>query len=68
MDRLVYVAMSGAKETLRAQTTNSYNLANVSTIGFRAFVDRIPLSRCKPMTGSRAKSHLHRLPAGVRGV
>jgi flagellar basal-body rod protein FlgF len=36
MDRLVYVAMSGAKETLRAQTTNSYNLANVSTIGFRA--------------------------------
>ena len=36
MDRLVYVAMSGAKEMLRAQTTNSYNLANVSTIGFRA--------------------------------
>jgi flagellar basal-body rod protein FlgF len=36
MDRLVYVAMSGAKENLRAQTTNSYNLANISTIGFRA--------------------------------
>jgi flagellar basal-body rod protein FlgF len=36
MDRLVYVAMSGAKETLRAQTANSYNLANISTIGFRA--------------------------------
>jgi flagellar basal-body rod protein FlgF len=36
MDRLVYVAMSGAKETLRAQTSNSYNLANVSTVGFRA--------------------------------
>jgi flagellar basal-body rod protein FlgF len=36
MDRLVYVAMSGAKETLRAQTANSYNLANVSTVGFRA--------------------------------
>jgi flagellar basal-body rod protein FlgF len=36
MDRLVYVAMSGAKETLRAQTTNSYNLANISTVGFRA--------------------------------
>jgi len=28
--------MSGAKETLRAQTANSYNLANVSTVGFRA--------------------------------
>ena len=36
MDRLVYVAMSGAKETLRAQTANSYNLANISTTGFRA--------------------------------
>jgi flagellar basal-body rod protein FlgF len=36
MDRLVYVAMSGAKETLRAQTANSHNLANVSTVGFRA--------------------------------
>jgi flagellar basal-body rod protein FlgF len=36
MDRLVYVAMSGAKETLRAQTANSYNLANISTPGFRA--------------------------------
>lgn len=36
MDRLVYVAMSGAKETLRAQTVNNYNLANISTIGFRA--------------------------------
>jgi flagellar basal-body rod protein FlgF len=36
MDRLAYVAMSGAKETLRAQTANSYNLANASTVGFRA--------------------------------
>src|SRR5580704_11021431 len=36
MDRLVYVAMSGAKQTLRAQTANSHNLANVSTVGFRA--------------------------------
>src|ERR1700722_272978 len=36
MDRLVYVAMSGAKESLRAQTANNYNLANSSTTGFRA--------------------------------
>jgi flagellar basal-body rod protein FlgF len=36
MDRLVYVAMSGAKESLRAQTANNYNLANASTVGFRA--------------------------------
>ena len=36
MDRLLYVAMSGAKETLRAQTANAHNLANVTTTGFRA--------------------------------
>lgn len=36
MDRMVYVAMSGAKETLRALTANNHNLANISTTGFRA--------------------------------
>jgi len=36
MDRMLYVAMTGAKETLRAQTVNNNNLANVSTTGFRA--------------------------------
>jgi flagellar basal-body rod protein FlgF len=36
MDRLVYVAMSGAKEILRAQAANNHNLANASTNGFRA--------------------------------
>jgi flagellar basal-body rod protein FlgF len=36
MDRMLYVAMAGAKETLRAQTVNNHNLANVSTNGFKA--------------------------------
>ena len=36
MDRMLYVAMTGAKETLRAQTVNNHNLANASTTGFRA--------------------------------
>jgi flagellar basal-body rod protein FlgF len=36
MDRMLYVAMTGARETLRAQTANNHNLANVSTTGFRA--------------------------------
>lgn len=36
MDRLVYVAMSGAKETLRAQTANNHNLANANTTAFKA--------------------------------
>jgi flagellar basal-body rod protein FlgF len=36
VDRQLYVAMSGAKETLRAQAANNHNLANVNTNGFRA--------------------------------
>lgn len=34
MDRMLYVAMSGAKETLLAQANASNNLANASTTGF----------------------------------
>jgi flagellar basal-body rod protein FlgF len=36
MDKSLYVAMSGAKETLRAQAANAHNLANSSTTGFKA--------------------------------
>lgn len=36
MDRFLYVAMSGARETLKAQAANNHNLANASTTGFRA--------------------------------
>lgn len=36
MDRMLYVAMTGAKQTMLAQSVNSHNLANVSTTGFRA--------------------------------
>src|SRR6478752_5221273 len=36
MDKLLYVAMSGAKETLASQAANNENLANASTTGFKA--------------------------------
>lgn len=36
MDRFLYIAMTGAKETLRAQGVNNHNLANAGTSGFRA--------------------------------
>ena len=36
MDRMLYVAMSGAKQNMLAQAINSNNLANISTTGFRA--------------------------------
>lgn len=36
MDRALYVGMSGATRALQAQAINSNNLANASTIGFKA--------------------------------
>jgi len=36
MDRMMYVAMSGAKQNMLAQAVNANNLANISTNGFRA--------------------------------
>lgn len=36
MDRLLYIAMTGAKEAMTAQAINTNNLANASTVGFRA--------------------------------
>ncbi|MDX1656220.1 MAG: flagellar basal-body rod protein FlgF [Candidatus Competibacteraceae bacterium] len=35
MDRMLYVAMTGARQTLQAQAVNAHNLANVNTAGFR---------------------------------
>jgi len=40
MDRMLYLSMAAAKNTLQAQTVNSHNLANVSTTGFRADLSR----------------------------
>ena len=36
MDRSLYIAMSGAKQTLLAQASNANNLANAQTTGFKA--------------------------------
>ena len=36
MDEMVYLAMTGAKQTEYAQSINANNLANISTTGFRA--------------------------------
>lgn len=47
MDKAMYVAMTGAAETLRAQAVNAQNLANVSTTGFRAVLaqaESIPIN------------------------
>ena len=39
MDRMIYTAMTGAKHILDQQATNSHNLANATSTGFRAQVD-----------------------------
>ena len=36
MDRMIFIAMSGAKEAMSAQAVNTNNLANAGTTGFRA--------------------------------
>lgn len=36
MDRSIYVAMTGAGQTVRALASLSHNIANASTVGFRA--------------------------------
>ncbi len=48
MDRVLYVAMAGARQTLLAQALNSHNLANASTVGFRADLFQ---SRSMPVFG-----------------
>lgn len=39
MDKFLYLAMNGAKQSMLAQTTNANNLANASTVGFKATLD-----------------------------
>lgn len=36
MDRMLYVAMTGARQTMQSQAMTANNLANISTRGFRA--------------------------------
>lgn len=48
MDRMLYVAMNGAQQILRAQTVVSNNLANAATTGFR---QDLATMRSQPVIG-----------------
>lgn len=48
MDRMLYVAMSGAKQNMFSQAINANNLANISTTGFRA---DLAAARSMPLYG-----------------
>ena len=58
MDRLIYLAMSGAKATMQRQETLANNLANVSTVGFRA---ELAAFRAVPVEGSGASTRVYAL-------
>ncbi len=49
MDRALYIAMSGAKQSLLAQNSNANNLANMQTTGFKADLEWF---RNRPVTGA----------------
>ncbi len=56
MDKMIYVAMNGARETMRAQTVVSHNVANVSTPGFRALQSSL---QSKPIPGTGFESRIN---------
>jgi len=53
MDRLVYIAMTGAREVARQQAAVAHNLANVSTHGFK---QEMNVFRALPVVGEGAKT------------
>ena len=61
MDRLVYVAMSGAKQLMEAQTLVAHNLANANTHGFRADLARFQAS---PVEGAGSPSRINAVATG----
>lgn len=62
MDKLAYVAMSGAKETLDALAANNYNLANASTTGFKA---NLSAFQSRAVTGPGYASRVYATDASV---
>jgi flagellar basal-body rod protein FlgF len=55
MDRSLYIAMTGASATLKAQATNAHNLANAGTVGFQA---TLSATQAMPVTGAGLASRV----------
>lgn len=62
MDRMLYVAMTGAKQLMQAQALVSHNLANVSTSGFRADLARF---EARPIEGPGYPSRVNTVATGL---
>ena len=62
MDRMLYVAMSGARQTMLAQTANSHNMANANTDGFRA---DLAAFRSMPVYGAGEATRVYAMTESV---
>ncbi len=65
MDRLIYTAMTGAKHAFLQQAGVAHNLANASTIGYRAMEHRF---RAVPIQGEGAPTRAFVVDASVANV
>jgi flagellar basal-body rod protein FlgF len=61
MDRMVYVAMTGAKQVMRQQGLIAHNIANLNTDGFRADLAH---SRPAPVYGTGHATRVNTITAG----
>jgi flagellar basal-body rod protein FlgF len=62
MDRLIYLAMSGAKASMQRQEVLTHNLANASTTGFRA---ELAAFRAVPVQGDGATTRAYALETTI---
>jgi len=62
MDRMLYVAMSGARQTMLAQTANSHNMANANTDGFRA---DLAVFRSMPVYGEGEPTRVYAMTENI---
>ena len=65
MDRLIYTAMTGAKHAFLQQAGVAHNLANASTVGYRAMEHKF---RAVPIQGDGAPTRAFTVDASVANV
>jgi len=62
MDKMLFIAMSGAKQMMRAQAVNTNNLANAGTNGFKADFE---ISQSRPVYGPGYADRVYATTAGA---
>jgi len=62
MDRSVYISMTGATQTMRAQDAVSHDLANASTVGFKSELSEF---QSMPILGPGAQTRVNAVAQGV---